>query len=286
MAGNEALSFAFLEAHPADAARVLERLAPPNVAALLQDAPVRIAAPVALAMLPPFVARCIETLPDDLASGLLRAMGPQPGVAVLHYMGEERRNRLLAQLPTAMGMAFRLLLGYPQDSVGAWMDPRVVVLAPDTMADDALRRLREAAGEIDASVFVIDAGQRLLGIADLPEVLRAPSGARLHTVMRKVRHTLPARSSIHAAQGHAGWDDFQLLPVVERNDRFVGALDRGVLARALSRNQRALPVAYGDVAANLAGGYWAGVSGLIELLVAMLPVATPLPNGERHVQHD
>jgi len=282
MARSEVLSFAFLESHPAEAARVLERLAPLNVAALLSDAPARLAAPVLRAMLPPFVARCLEPLPDQQVSGLLRGMGPQAGVAILHYLPDARRNALLDQLPTGMGMAFRLLLGYPEDTVGAWMDPRVVVLPADTTADSALRRMCEAQGEIDTVVFVVSAGQRLVGLAELPEVLRAPPDTHLSKLMRQMPFTLPARASILGVAEHEGWDDFQMLPVVERDDRFVGALDRGVMARALMRNRRAKPEAgYGDVVANLAGGYWLGVSSLIQLAVEMLPVSAPRPNGDK-----
>lgn len=43
MASSEELTYAFLEAHPSDAARVLERLAPAAAAALLQSAPLRLA---------------------------------------------------------------------------------------------------------------------------------------------------------------------------------------------------------------------------------------------------
>ncbi|MCZ4313326.1 hypothetical protein O4H66_07905 [Comamonadaceae bacterium G21597-S1] len=285
MARSERLSFAFLESHPVDAARVLERLAPQNVSALLSDAPLRLAAPVLRLMLPPFVARCLEPLDDEAVSGLLRGMGPQAGVAVLHYLPEARRHALLAQLPTGMGMAFRLLLGYPEDTVGAWMDPRVVVLAGDTPAESALRRLREAQGEIDTMVFVVGTGQRLLGQVELPELLRATPDTVLSQLMRKVRFTLPARASIHGIADHAGWDDFQMLPVIERDDRFVGALDRGVMARAVVRDHRVQPQAgLGDMFANLAGGYWLGVSSLIALAVEMLPVAAPLPDGESHEQ--
>ena len=52
MASSEELSYAFLEAHPADAARVLERLAATEAGALLQSAPLRLAAPVLRHMLP------------------------------------------------------------------------------------------------------------------------------------------------------------------------------------------------------------------------------------------
>lgn len=284
--GDERLSFAYLESHPADAARVLERLSPPNVAALLSEVPARLAGPALRLMLPPFVARCLDPLEDPTVLGLLRAIGPQSGVAVMHYLPEARRAALLAQLPTAMGMAFRLLLGYPQDAVGAWMDPRVVVLPADTTADAALTRLRDSQGEIDSQVFVTGAGQRLQGLAELPELLRAPADMPLGQLMHKVRFTLPARASIQGVGDHEGWDDCQLLPVVERDDRFVGALDRGVVARALMRHRRLQPQGgMGDVFANLAAGYWLGVSSLIQLAVEMLPIAAPLQPGEAHEHH-
>ena len=163
MAGTQDLSFAFLESHPVDAAKVLERIAPQNVAMLLTEMPMRLAAPVLRAMLPLHVARCLESLTDDMVPGLLRAMGPQSGVAVLHYVPESRRNVLLGQLPTVIAMAFRLLLGYPEDTVGAWMNPRVLALPGDTTAEMAIRRLRETDEESDSNLFVIGSDQRLLG---------------------------------------------------------------------------------------------------------------------------
>lgn len=281
MAGTEELSFAFLESHPTDAARVLERIAPQHVAALLSEIPGRLAAPVLQAMLPLQAARCFEFLDDDTATGLLRAMGPQAGVAILHYVPDAQRNALLAQLPTAQSLAYHLLLGYPEDSVGAWMDPRVPALPADTTAEDAIRRLREAQDDGNAGIFVIGSGQRLLGHADLLTVLKAQSDAPLYKIMRKVIYTIPARATIRAVEAHAGWDDFQLLPVVEREERFVGALDRGVLARALLRNRRtASDEGYNNVVANLAGGYWLGVASLIQLVVALLPVTAYRPDGE------
>lgn len=283
MAGTEDLSFAYLELHPTDAARVLERIAPQHVAALLADAPVRLVSPVLRAMLPLQAARCLKTLSDDAVSGLLRAMGPQAGVAVLHYIPELRRNVLLAQLPTAVAIAFKLLLGYPEDTVGAWMNPRVLSLTADTKVEVAIRRLREAEEETDASLFVIGQNQSLLGQVDLGGLLRAPADAPLSKLMRPLKFTLPARTAIRAVEEHAGWDDNQVLPVVEREDRFVGALDRGILARALLRNRRSQSGGgYEDMVANVAGGYWLGVSSLIQLIVSMLPVAPPQSNGKSH----
>jgi len=285
MPGSEDLSFAYIEAHPADAARVLERVAPQHVGTLLATLPARMAAPVLRAMLPLHVARCLESVADETASGLLRAMGPQAGVAVLHYVAEPRRHALLAQLPTALAMAFRLLSGYPQDTVGAWMNPRVMALTADTSADAALGRVREAEEESDGCIFVLGPSQRLLGLAVLADVLRAPPAAPLSRLTRAARHTLPARSAMRAVAEHAGWYDFQILPVVEQDDQFVGALDRGVLTRALLRERESQSGSddhYGDAAAIAAGAYWQGVTALIQAAVALIPVRAPQPSGETH----
>ncbi len=283
MAGTEDLSFAYIESHPTDAARVLERIAPQNVGSLLSSLPVRLAAPVLRAMLPLHVARCLEQLDDDAVSGLLRAMGPQSGVAVLHYVPESRRNALLTQLPTTLAVAFRLLLGYPEDTVGAWMDPRVLALPADTTAEMVIKRLRESESESNVSLFVIGPDQRLLGRADVVDVLRAPFAAPLSKLMHAVLHQLPARSAMSAVEEHPGWDDFQMLPVVEREDHFVGALDRGVLARAILRTRHnPADSGYSEVIATVAGSYWLGVSSLIQVAVALLPVTPPQSDGEPH----
>lgn len=275
MASTVDLSYAFLEAHPADAARVLERVAPQNVAALFATAPVRISAPVLRSMLPLHAARCLETVDDDTASGLLRAAGPQAGVAVLHYVPEMRRHALLERLPTALSVAFRLLLGYPGDTVGAWMNPRILALPMDTTVAVALQRLRETDNEYHSCIFVLGSGQRLMGQFELVEVLRASPDLPLSRIMGRVQYTLPARASIRTVGEHAGWDDFQTLPVVERGDRLVGALERGVLARALIRNDQS-PASddYGDVVAGVASSYWRSVAGLIQFTVGLLPVVT------------
>lgn len=289
MADTQDLSLAFLESHPADAARVLEQVAPADVGALLAEAPMRLAGPVLRAMLPLHAARCLDMLADDMVSGMLRAIGPQSGVAILHHLPESRRSILLAQLPTALAVAYRLLLGYPEDTVGAWMNPRVIALPPETPLETVLARLREAEDLSDAGVFVVGPGQRLLGQADLRALLHAPASATLARAMRGIKHTLPARTSIRAVEEHEGWEDHQMLAVVERDERFVGALDRGVLARVLNRDRRTeVDGGYADVLASVTGTYWSGVSSLIQLAVSLLPVSpsTPAPSKPYGESHD
>src|SRR6185503_3439466 len=123
MAEPEALTLNYIVAHPAEAARVLERIPTADAAALFASVPARAGSPVLMAMLTSAAARVLGSLDDEPALALLAAAGAQAAVTVLRYVPEARRSGLLQGLPTATALASRILLGYPDDSVGAWADP-------------------------------------------------------------------------------------------------------------------------------------------------------------------
>lgn len=273
MTSSVAFSYAFLETHPADAARVLERLAATEAGALLKSAPLRLASPVLRQMLPLAGARCLEPLDDAEIIGLLRGVGAQAGVALLRYFGAARRTRLLGQLPTALTLAYELLLGYPDNTVGAWMDPRALALPADMTVGESLERVRRADEALIADPFVIDRNQRLLGYVELADLLRADASNTLGRLVRPCRHRLPAQAMLSGLNEHQGWHEASTLPVVERGDRLVGAFTHVALQRALSLEQ-AVPIANSaeDTLVGLAGAYWFSVSALIQALVSLLPV--------------
>ena len=216
---------------------MIERLAPASAAALLQSAPLRLTSPVLRHMLPLAGARCLERLDDGESVGLLRGVGAQTGVALLRYFGAERRARLLAQLPTALAVAYELLLGYPEGTVGAWMDPRALALPADMSVGESLDRVRRAEEVLAAYPFVIDRNQRLLGTVELADLLRADAATTLARLVRPSPHRLPAQALLARLREHPGWREASTLPVVERGDRLVGALTHGALLRALSMEQ-------------------------------------------------
>jgi magnesium transporter len=273
---TEELSFAFLEAHPVDAARVLERLLPQATAVLLAAAPARLTAPVLRQMLPLNAARVIEALDNPIASSLLRSIGPQAGVALLRHLSEARRKELLEPLPAAIAIVFRLLLGYPEDAVGAWMDPRVLAMPGDARVSEATRRVGLSDEGAVEDVYVVGKDQRLQGVVGVVDLLRADTLAVLRQIMRAPTDTLPAQALLAHVRDHQGWSWHRALPVVERGERFVGALRYAALRQALSREVPRQPErATDDALSALAGAYWYCVSGLTEAIVAILPLSRP-----------
>jgi magnesium transporter len=274
MAGerDHTLSLAFMRGHPVQAARVLESLPPDASAALFDLTPARLGAAVLTAMLPYRAAHCIAALNDARALELLAPMGTQPTVAVLRHLPEPRREQLIAGLPTATAFASTLLLGYAEDTLGAWADPDVVMLPADTRASHALERMQQEPAT-HSLVFVADGERRLAGIVNLGTLLQAPQGATLATLMQRPPHVLAAYAPLSATPDHPGWEHSSMLPVVEAGERLVGVMTRDALTRALRR--AAPPPTLSDGEATLpvlfARGYWQALSGLIEGGLALLP---------------
>ncbi|WP_418318303.1 magnesium transporter MgtE N-terminal domain-containing protein [Piscinibacter sakaiensis] len=285
MAGDareQTLSLAFMRDHPAQAARVLEGLPAAEVTALFERAPARVGAAVLTAMLPRRAARNIAALDDRRALDLLAAMGTQPTVAVLRHLPDERRRALTSGLPTAAALASAMLLGYGEETLGAWADPDVVLLPADTHAAAALDRMRQARAA-HPLVFVANAERRLAGIVPLSLLLRAPPAATLASLMQAPLALLPAFAPLAATAAHPGWEHASALPVVEPGDRLVGILTRDALSRALRRGAPP-PAAVersGRLSHLLAQTYWNAVSGLLGAGLALLPQVAPVADAER-----
>jgi magnesium transporter len=263
------LTLAYVENHPDDAARVLERLPLDNTVAFLEGLPVRLGAPVIRRMLAPHAARCIETLPLEVASGIVSSLGIHSGATVLRYLTPARREHIIGLLPTASTVGLRLVLGYPEDTVGAKMDPQAPAFVPDTLVSIAMGRLREADTEI-AYVYIINPDHRLQGIVSLDALLRAGSKLALAQIMQPATYSLPARASVNAVVRHPGWHHFHRLPVVEHNDRFVGALDHKSLLQINRPIQIQNFSGVDDTMAGLVAGFWRAFSALVQLIVYWL----------------
>jgi magnesium transporter len=268
---GQSLSLAFMRSHPAQAARVLEALPSVEAARLFERTPARLGAAVLAAMLPHNAARCIGELDDRRALELLSPMGTQPTVAVLRHLDEPRRRALVNGLPTAAALASTLLLGYAQDTLGAYADPDVVALPSDTRAGDALERLRASPSE-HAAAFVVDGERRLLGLVTLAALLRAPSAATLATLLQRPPAVLTAHAPLAGTPAHPGWEQASMLPVVEPGQRLIGALTRDALSRALRRSAPVQIAQFEDSLPTLfARAYWQALSGLVETGLALLP---------------
>ena len=276
------LSVAFVEGHPAEAARVLEGLSVPDSAQFLAELAPRWAVPVLRHLRPALSTKLFEHLNDDQLGGFLQVMGAQEVAQLLQRVSSERQTRLVARLPVAVAVAVRMLIGYPKGTCGAIMDPSPLVLAPESSAAEGLEQVRQFEGEPGDCVFVCDAQRRLSGVVGLTQLVRAAPRADVAGVMRTPVYTVPALASIASAVRHEGWENFRVLPVVERENRLVGAVHRPTLIRALAGG---IAPADPPLATGAAGAYWQTLAALTEGVVRALPPVPPVGRVRRNDEH-
>ena len=277
MANPETLTLAFVAAHPLEAARILERLDASDSAALFERMPARVGAPVLMAMLSSAAARIITLLSDHTASSLLANCGTQATVRILRQIGEPKRSQLVAGLPTTAALASRLLLHYPDDSIGASTDPDIVVFPPGTTVADAIAGIANGKQPQVDLVFSVDHGQRLVGAIAVHELLRKSGTTQLASVVQEPRVVLTAGATISGLARRRGRQQAAVTPVIDRDERLIGVLRREALDRAMARLHR--PVSSDDtesVAVLMARGYWSAFSVLADASVSLLPQPKPI----------
>ncbi|HXV11411.1 MAG TPA: CBS domain-containing protein [Burkholderiales bacterium] len=282
MAEVNGLSVAFVEGHPAEAARVLEGLSVPDSAEFLAALAPRAAVPVLRHLRPALCTKLFEHFDDDQVGRFLKVMGAQEVAQLIQRVSAERQTRLVSRLPVGVAVAVRMLIGYPKGTCGAIMDPSPLVISPESTVAEGLEQVRQFEGEPGDCVFVCDSQRRLSGVVGLGQLVRAAPRSAVADVMWMPEHTVPALASVASIARHEGWESFRVLPVVERENRLVGAVHRQILRRQLAGG---MAPADPPLATGAAGAYWQTLSALTEGVVRALPPVPPVGRMRRNDEH-
>ena len=264
MKATERLSEAFLKRRPQEAARFLERIPLDALSAFVaaQDPPT--SAAVLQSMAPGMAAACLAAMDGGQAQALLAAVPFDGQVMVLRVMDTAVRDRLLEGCEPEMRESVYRRLRYPEGTAGALMDPLQVTIPNDMTAKAALAWVRAARGASGHYTYVVDRSHRLVGVVTLSELLRADEETPVQSLMRGGVFRIPATMSQEDVIRSAYWREVRALPVVDGQDRFLGAI-RYQTAQALrdellrARNGQGL---LGTVL-SLGELYWVGLSGVL-----------------------
>lgn len=228
----QALQRDLIENYPEDAAQLLERLSPAEVARVLTSHPLALTAPVWERLSPDIGIRALDTLAAPQMADVLRHMDPVRAAALLSVRDSEAREAYLEQLPAAQAGELRAILSYPADSAGALMDPRVLLLRADSTVREALVRIRALRRRGIRMLFVVDGDNRLAGQVDIQDLATATASTRLEEIQRPVRAAVNAvapREEVVDILESARLTD---LPVLDAEGRLIGVVRYGNLMAA------------------------------------------------------
>ncbi|MCB1801265.1 MAG: CBS domain-containing protein [Gammaproteobacteria bacterium] len=255
----------FITQHPAAAARTLARLDGRDVEAIFAVMPRALAARVLEHMAPGTASRCLLQLPADTAAEILARSQVLAAVAALRVMKPQQVQTLVNLMPRATAARLRLRLRFSESVIGAFVDEDVMTLSPEHRVSDALRLFRRSGQHTGQTIPVLDQDRRLLGIADLCELLGASDRRLVQHLTHPARVVLNARAALQTVNNHPAWLSHDSLPVVNRYGIFQGVLRRArvmeeeqhLLSEVAERNERLTTrMALADI-------FWLGVGALL-----------------------
>jgi len=155
----------------------------------------------------------------------MRQLPPDDAADVVQQAPEEERDAWLRLLDEPTRREVSALLAYAEDDAGGLMSPRYVRLRPDMSVDEAIAYLRRAARERVETIYyiyVLDAGQHLLGVVSFRDLFAAPSDKRVRDVMRTEVTTLPPDLDQEAVANLFAESNLMAIPVVDAEGRIQG----------------------------------------------------------------
>jgi Mg/Co/Ni transporter MgtE len=261
VAADEKLAAAFLSRRPGVAARLLETMEPGKAVEVLEASPASIAAAVLYRMLPSSSARCAERMAMNKIVSLLEHLPVVTGATLLRHFAQPARQDVLRQIGATRAAALRLLLRYPANAVGAWMNPGVLTISGDYSVSEAADLL-EHDDHAEPRVYVLDRDRRPRGAVRGMTLLRRVHKGDLGSIVEPVE-SIWARESLIAAQRHECWEWQSEAPVVNRLGKFVGSITFAELIKGQRSAQKtSSSSSAGESLTELTELFWHGADGL------------------------
>lgn len=222
---------------------VLAGLRPADVAAALQDMTDKRRQEVAAALDDDRLADVLEELPEDdqirlissledeRAADVLEAMNDDDAADLLGEMPADEQERLLELMEPGEAEPVRRLMTYPDYTAGGLMTTEPVIMLPDATVAEALALVRnpDLPVALASQVFVVRPPHatptgRYLGTAHLQRLLREPPSALVSGVAENDPVPLRPDTPITEVTRHLATYNLVAAPVVDENDRLLGAV--------------------------------------------------------------
>lgn len=170
---------------------------------------------------PKDAAQTLERMPTEDITPLLGDVGHADSIATWEPPSPDVAQRTLASLPPDQAVK---LLSYPEDNAGAMMDPKVLLLRPESTVTDTLRRARQLRRRGIRVLFVVNPDKKLEGTVDVQDLATSAAHTTLDEIMRPVKVTVNVMASREEVVGLLDQHRLTDLPVVDLDERLVGAV--------------------------------------------------------------
>lgn len=175
-----------------------------------------------------------DDITADLAEGtdegelaeIIDAMPPDSGADAMGTLSDAKKHRVLNRIPPDEAAELAHLLNYDEETAGGIMTTEIIYSPPDITASDLLLHIRntEVGPEAILRVYVVDDDRKLVGAADLVDIINARDEHPLSKIMNpdpiRVHHDTDQAEVVRLVDRY----DLISIPVVNDDGQLLGAV--------------------------------------------------------------
>ena len=174
-----------------------------------------------------------ETLLSELLSPLttselavmLEDMGSDDVADILNLFDEDQANALLEALHKTDSQEVEELMAYAEDSAGGIMSVNVFSLPQSTKAIDAITAIQSSEeAEMVFYLYVTNEESHLTGVVSLRDLVTAPAGAELKSIMQKDVVSVHAETDQEEVARLVSRYNLLAIPVIENDYSLLGII--------------------------------------------------------------
>jgi len=172
---------------------------------------------------PETAADFLEGESDTTIVDVLQRVSPGVAQDILAELPEPRQSRMFQLAPEVVAEQWQTNAEYGEDSVGWLMEPPLAVFTPEMTVAETVERVRTLAKRALVTYgFVVDPGERLIGLVTMRDLLLSDRAQELGDVMLREPFALQAAEPAGTAMKEVLNRHFPVYPVVDAKSKLVG----------------------------------------------------------------
>ncbi len=214
------------ELHPADIAEIISEVSREEGTALFTDLDVKTAGEALSELNPQRQVELMTAIDAEKAADIIEEMPPDEASDVLGDLPTEKAKEILEHVEHDEAKDIQELLSYEENTAGGLMTNVFIAYSPQTTVGEAIERFKTDASNVEPvyQIYVIDAGEKLVGTISLRELLLAEPSKTLATVAARKPRTVKPETNEKVITTIMSKYDLIALPVVDSDGRLLGVV--------------------------------------------------------------
>jgi Mg/Co/Ni transporter MgtE len=179
--------------HPADLAEIISEVSQKERTAIFGSLDVETAAEALHELEAGLQADIIDDMSKERASDILERMPPDEAADVLGDLPEAKAQELINLMEKEEAEDVQELLEHEDDTAGGLMTTEYLAFPPDMTVEEAVKELRLEAPDVETVyyLYIVDAGEKIIGVLSLKNLILAMPQTLLGDIMVTPAKTLP-----------------------------------------------------------------------------------------------